>query len=115
MRHLRKVYDIDRSTYTIIKDTFPRTDFLKLINTCDALLSLHRSEGFGFHLAEAMAMGKNVVATNWSRNVDFMDETNAYPVNYRLVELKENHGHMLKETTGPTPILNTPSPRFVSC
>ena len=84
------------NTYTIIEDTFPRKDFLKLINTCDALLSLHRSEGFGLHLAEAMAMGKPTLATNWSGNVDFMDETNAYPVNYRLVELKDNHGPYAK-------------------
>jgi len=80
------------NTYTIIEDTFLRTDFLKLINTCDALLSLHRSEGFGLHLAEAMAMGKNVVATNWSGNVDFMDNSNSYPVDFKLVEIDNDHG-----------------------
>lgn len=79
-------------SHTLIEDTLPRHDLLLLVNSCDALLSLHRAEGFGLHLAEAMAMGKPVVATNWSGNVDFMDETNAYPVDYDLVELLESHG-----------------------
>ena len=46
---------------------------MQLINSIDSLISLHRSEGFGLHLAEAMAMGKAVIATNWSGNTDFMN------------------------------------------
>lgn len=43
-----------------------------LIASCDVLVSLHRSEGFGLTLAEAMSFGTPVVATAWSGNLDFM-------------------------------------------
>jgi glycosyltransferase involved in cell wall biosynthesis len=57
---------------------------------CDVYASLHRAEGFGLGIAHAMAAGKPVVATNWSGNVDFMDETCARPVPYDLVPV--GHG-----------------------
>jgi glycosyltransferase involved in cell wall biosynthesis len=57
-----------------------------LISQADALVSLHRSEGFGLVIAEAMYLGVPVIATNWSANTDFMDETNSCPVEYRLVD-----------------------------
>jgi glycosyltransferase involved in cell wall biosynthesis len=82
--------------FTLIENTLPRETMLCLLNSCDAFVSLHRSEGFGLHLAEAMAMGKTVIATNWSGNVDFMNERNSYPVDYDLVELIECHGPYAK-------------------
>ena len=57
-----------------------------LIRACDALVSLHRSEGFGLVLAEAMSLGVPVVATGWSANTDFMDEGNSCPVSSHLVD-----------------------------
>lgn len=51
-----------------------------LIAGADALISLHRAEGFGLTMAEAMALGTPVVATAWSGNLDFMDETCALMV-----------------------------------
>jgi len=82
--------------FTLIENTLPRETMLCLLNSCDAFVSLHRSEGFGLHLAEAMAMGKPVIATNWSGNIDFMNERNSYPVDYDLVELIESHGPYAK-------------------
>ncbi len=51
-----------------------------LMNTCDCYVSLHRSEGFGLTMAEAMALGKPVIATGYSGNLDFMDGETAYLV-----------------------------------
>ncbi len=59
--------------------------------SADCYVSLHRSEGLGLGLAEAMAMAKPVIATGWSGNMDFMTAANSYLVNYRLVELTEDH------------------------
>ena len=62
-------------------------DVLSLMDACDAYVSLHRSEGLGLTMAEAMLMGKPVIATNFSGNVDFMDESNSLLVPYELVKL----------------------------
>ena len=51
-----------------------------LMALCDCYVSLHRSEGFGLTMAEAMALGKPVIATAYSGNLDFMDASTAYLV-----------------------------------
>lgn len=56
-----------------------------LIECCDAYVSLHRAEGFGLAIAEAMAKSKPVIATNWSGNTDFLQDNNGCPVRYTLV------------------------------
>lgn len=58
-----------------------------LMNACDLYLSLHRSEGFGLTLAEAMALGKPLVATAYSGNLDFMSDDTGFLVPFRLVEI----------------------------
>jgi glycosyltransferase involved in cell wall biosynthesis len=47
-------------------------------------VSLHRAEGFGLTLAEAMAIGKPAIATGYSGNVDFMNSENSYLVDYTI-------------------------------
>ncbi|MEA2647271.1 MAG: hypothetical protein QOE92_2354 [Chloroflexota bacterium] len=54
-----------------------------LIGLCDCYVSLHRSEGFGLTLAEAMALGRPVIATGYSGNLDFMNDDNSYLVKWR--------------------------------
>lgn len=61
-----------------------------LISACDVLVSLHRSEGFGRGLGEAMAAGRLALGTNWSGNTDFLTEANGLPVDYRLVRLAKD-------------------------
>ncbi len=59
-------------------DEFLSQDALdRLFQTSHVLISLHRAEGFGLPMLEAMAMGIPVIATQWSGNLDFMDSTNS--------------------------------------
>jgi glycosyltransferase involved in cell wall biosynthesis len=57
----------------------------ELVRLCDCFLSLHRSEGFGRGLAEAMYFGKPVIATGYSGNLDFMNQANACLVDCTLI------------------------------
>ena len=70
----------------------PSADNHALIACADIVLSLHRSEGFGLVLAEAMLLGRAAIATNWSGNTDFMDETSAAMVDYRLIPAVDPRG-----------------------
>jgi glycosyltransferase involved in cell wall biosynthesis len=63
-----------------------------LMGACDAYVSLHRSEGFGLTIAEAMALGKPVIATSYSGNLDFMTEANSYLVPYELAAVGRDCG-----------------------
>ena len=69
----------------LFSQTFEKKQVNALIRCCDVFLSLHRSEGFGLVLAEAMYLGVPVVATNWSANTDFMNADVACMVDYELI------------------------------
>ncbi len=60
-----------------------------LIAACDCFVSLHRSEGFGRGAAEAMWLGRTVIATGWSGNLDYMDKSYPGTVNYELIDVLE--------------------------
>lgn len=75
-----------------VTDVLSRTDTLCLMKSLDVYVSLHRSEGFGLTLAESMAMGKPVVASNYSGNVDFMTEQDSCLVQTRVVVTENAHG-----------------------
>ena len=72
--------------------TLPAAESHALTACADIVLSLHRSEGFGLVPAEAMLLGRPVVATAWSGNMDFMDENSAALVGYRLVPARDPRG-----------------------
>ena len=61
----------------ILDQTLPRGELNGLIQACDCYVSLHRSEGFGLTMAEAMLLGKPVIATGYSGNLEFMDRGNS--------------------------------------
>ena len=69
----------------LIEKTMSRPEVNGLIAATDAFVSLHRSEGFGFGLAEAMLLGKPAVGTDYSGNTDFLSRATGYPVPYELV------------------------------
>lgn len=65
----------------------PRRDVDGLTGACDVYLSLHKSEGFGIGMAEAMSQGKPVVATNWSANTEFCKPDTSWCIPYRMVPI----------------------------
>ncbi len=67
-------------------------DLHALIACADIVMSLHRSEGFGLVPAEAMLLGRPVVVTGWSGNMEFMDADSAALVEYRLVPAVDARG-----------------------
>jgi hypothetical protein len=71
---------------------WPAGDVRDLMAACDAYVSLHRSEGTGLTISEAMALGKPVIATGWSGNMDFMTVANSFPVRYQLRKLDQDFG-----------------------
>jgi glycosyltransferase involved in cell wall biosynthesis len=62
-----------------------------LYASCDVLVSLHRSEGLGLHLMEMMALGKPVIATAWSGNMDYSTESNSCLVGRDLIPVVSDH------------------------
>jgi glycosyltransferase involved in cell wall biosynthesis len=80
----------------VVDQILTRQEVYNLEMVCDAFVSLHRSEGFGLALAESMYLGKPVIATAWSGNMDFMNADNACPVRHRLVHLEQDYGPYAK-------------------
>jgi glycosyltransferase involved in cell wall biosynthesis len=73
---------------TVIDETLDRSALTDLTVSCDAYVSLHRSEGFGRIIAEAMLLGIPTVTTNFSGNTEFCTPETSYLVNGPLVNLK---------------------------
>ena len=71
----------------VIEQTLDRPDLLALYQNCDCFVSLHRAEGFGRGLAEALQLGLRVICTGYSGNLDFCYAPTAELVDYRLVKV----------------------------
>ena len=82
----------DARNITLISASLEKSALNALYSEADVLISLHRSEGFGLTLAEAMLRGLPVIATNWSGNVDFLTGDTGIPVPYRLVPAQDPQG-----------------------
>jgi glycosyltransferase involved in cell wall biosynthesis/SAM-dependent methyltransferase len=72
----------DRPDILLIEGYLDADKLAALVNVADCYVSLHRSEGFGLTMAEAMALGKPVIATAYSGNLDFMSADTAYLVDW---------------------------------
>lgn len=77
----------------VVYEIFKKNILNKIIKKSDCYVSLHRSEGFGLTMAEAMYWGKPVIATGYSGNLEFMNSFNSYLINYSLIKniLEDNN------------------------
>jgi glycosyltransferase involved in cell wall biosynthesis len=76
----------------LITETLSGPDRHALTSVSDIVLSPHRAEGFGLVPAEAMLLGKPVVATGWSGNLTFMTRANSRLIDYRLISARDPRG-----------------------
>ena len=88
---------VGSSRLRIINEYLSDEDVSDLFHATDVYASLHRAEGFGLGMAEAMAMGKTVVATRYSGNLDFMNDDNSLLVDASMTgvtkaDMKHNPG-----------------------
>jgi glycosyltransferase involved in cell wall biosynthesis len=85
-RRLKRIVAND-NRIIIIPETLRKPEVIGLINAADCFVSLHRSEGFGRSIAEALALGKTVIATGYSGNLDYCNTPRSHLVNYREKKL----------------------------
>jgi len=90
--HLQRLRDVARRwpNIRILDQVLPYRDVMALFASCDALVSLHRAEGLGLVMMEAMTLGKPVIATAWSGNMAFTTEANSCLVGYDLVPVQNS-------------------------
>jgi glycosyltransferase involved in cell wall biosynthesis len=86
---LESIADL-RDHLLVLPRTLTDDEMKNLVRCCDCYVSLHRSEGFGRGPAEAMALGKPVIATRWSGNLDFMNNGNSLLVDCELIPVQPN-------------------------
>ena len=82
------IADLDEQV-VLVDRVMSDNEMKNLVRCCDCFVSLHRSEGFGFGMAQAMFLGKPVVATGWSGNMDFMTPDTSLIVGHRLVRVPD--------------------------
>lgn len=89
MEHLNHMLAGCQNVY-FITNTLTKVEVNSLIGQADVFVSLHRAEGFGLVMAEAMIAGTPVIATNWSSNTEFMNSNVACMVDCDFVSLKKD-------------------------
>lgn len=82
----------DAGNIELLDATLSEADKWALLESADVVVSLHRAEGFGLPLAEAMALGKATVATDWSGNLSFMDASCAVLAPSRMIPVTDRFG-----------------------
>lgn len=87
----QELIDMNRcgSKVMFIDAAYPVAKHVRLLNTCDAFVSLHRSEGFGRLLAEAMSLGKLLICSDFGGNTDFSTPETACLVEGKTVPVPE--------------------------
>lgn len=94
----------DTENIELVTDRYSDAEMHMLYAKADVVLSLHRAEGFGLIIAEAMLRGIPVVATDWSGNCDFLNGTNGMPVRFASVTPADPQGeYNIKSLTWADP------------
>jgi glycosyltransferase involved in cell wall biosynthesis len=83
----------NRDDIVLVETYLPSSERHALVAAASAYISLHRSEGFGLTLAEAMGAGTPCIATGWSGNLNFMTSENSWLVDYELIDIPAHVRH----------------------
>ena len=92
----------------LVEEHLSYADVLSLYASADVMVSLHRAEGLGLHLMEAMTLGRPVIATGWSGNMDFMTPENSCLVGSRLGRVHASHPAYAAELERPEQVWAEP-------
>jgi len=84
------VREADKANIRIIDERFTRLEFMSLLASSDCYASMHRAEGFGQVLAQSMYLGKPVIATGYSGNLDYMNKDNSLLLRFELVKVSDS-------------------------
>ena len=95
-----------RSDIMVTDQHLSRADQMALIAHSDCLVSLHRSEGLGLHLIEAMWLGVPVIATRYSGNLEFMHDQNSALIDAGLIAVIDRQGYYPTEAVWADPDLD---------
>jgi len=110
--HRREIHDrlrlaaAGRDDIVVVDRHLDRADQMALIREADCLVSLHRSEGLGLHLLEAMWLGTPTLATRYSGNVDFMHDGNSALVDATLIGVTNGEGYLPEQGEWADPDLD---------
>jgi glycosyltransferase involved in cell wall biosynthesis len=106
-REVRRLYDVAENLNVLLLEGYmSREELTSLMRAADCYVSLHRSEGFGLGLAEAMAIGKPVIATHYSGPADFMTPANSFPVRFNVTRISRDYGPYLEGCSWAEPDLD---------
>lgn len=88
-KFMKQAQQLGIQNRVVVIDAFlSKNEMISLINACDAYISLHHAEGLGMGMIEAMSLGKPVIATAYSGNMDFMNDKNSLLVPTKIVPTK---------------------------
>jgi glycosyltransferase involved in cell wall biosynthesis len=101
-----RVAAMDRPDVIVVDRLLTKADQMALVAHADVMLSLHRAEGLGLHLIEAMWLGTPTVATRYSGNLSFMDDSNSLLVDADMIGVERGEGFFPSEASWADPDLD---------
>ncbi|KXB30130.1 hypothetical protein AT959_12200 [Dechloromonas denitrificans] len=103
------------SRIKIIAETFSKEKLLALQKVSDCFVSLHRAEGFGRNIAEAMLLGKPVIVSNYSGNTDFTTNSTAFLVEGDMIEIHRGEYPLSDQQVWFDPEVVMASEQMIKC